>query len=59
MGKDDMIRHILRSFESDCYSASAAELTQELENESLRLSEKDYCEVEELYYRNVPSAWTD
>lgn len=59
MGKDDMIRHILRSFESDSYAADAAELSQELKNESLRLSEKDYCEVEELYYRNIPSAWTD
>lgn len=59
MGKDDMIRHILRCFESDSYTSDAAELSQELKNESLRLSEKDYCEVEELYYRNIPSAWTD
>lgn len=59
MGKDDMIRQILRGVESDCFTCDLMELQEELKSEGARLSEKNYSEVEELYYRNVTGAWTD
>lgn len=59
MGKDDMIRQILRGLESDCFTCDPTELQQELTSERARLSEKNYSEVEELYYRNVSAAWSD
>lgn len=59
MGKDDMIRQILRGVESDCFTCDLTELQQELTSERARLSEKNYSEVEELYYQNVSAAWSD
>lgn len=50
MRKDDMIRQILRSIESDFFKISRLELDKELKDEWLRLNEKTYSEVEELYY---------
>ena len=59
MGKEDMIRQILRGFESDYFTRDLAELHQELTSERMRLSEKNYSEVEEIYYMNVPVAGSD
>ncbi|BCB26756.1 hypothetical protein SKTS_16420 [Sulfurimicrobium lacus] len=55
MGKEDMIRQILKGLESDFHSMSPAELERELKSESTRLSEITYSEVEELYYKVNPS----
>ncbi|MEN6586960.1 MAG: hypothetical protein ABFE02_13050 [Sulfuricella sp.] len=55
MGKEDMIRQILKGYEADFHSMSPAELERELKSESTRLSEITYSEVEELYYRVNPS----
>lgn len=55
MGKEDMIRQILKGFEADIYSLSPAELERELKSEGTRLSEITYSEVEELYYKVNPS----
>lgn len=54
MGKEDMIRQILRGFESDFYNMSPSELERELKSECTRLSEKTYSEVVELYYTDNP-----
>jgi len=59
MGKDDMIRQILRGFEMDIFACDITELHQELKSERKRLSEKNYSEVEELYYMSVPAIWSD
>lgn len=50
MRKEDMIRQILRSVESDFFKISRVELDRELKNVWQRLDEKTYSEVEELYY---------
>lgn len=54
MGKENMIRQLLRGFESDFYNMSPAELERELKSECMRLSEKTYSEVVELYYMDNP-----
>lgn len=50
MKKDDMIRQILRSIESDFFKANRQELDKELSDERQRLNDKTYSEVERLYY---------
>ena len=58
MGKEDMIRQILRGYESDFYNMSPTELERELKSVCARLSEKTYSEVVELYYtENFGASW--
>lgn len=56
MGKDDMIRRLLREVEADFSLAlrmgkiDRAQFAQALNNELAHLRQKSYLEIEELYY---------
>lgn len=56
MEKENMIRQILRGFESDFRHMNPAELERELKSECARLSKKTYSEVVEEYYMDNPGA---
>ena len=53
MRKEDMILRILRRIESDFFKVNPLVLDRELKVEWLRLNEKTYSEVEELYYTSA------
>lgn len=53
MKKEDMMRRILRSIESDFFKASRSELDVTLKAEWQRLSQQTYSEIELLYYSIV------
>lgn len=56
MGKEDMIRRLLREVESDFSSAlrlgriDRNQFNQAIKSEMAQLREKSYTEIEELYY---------
>ncbi len=56
MGKDDMIRRLLREVESDFSIAlrlgrmDRSQFNQAIKSEMAHLREKSYTEIEELYY---------
>ncbi len=56
MGKDDMIKRLLREVESDFSSAlrmgkiDRTQFNQALKREVSHLRQKSYMEIEELYY---------